>query len=248
MAVAHVSYKQVKKEFQIVPNSGQGNCLFLSLSTCLCKTNKFHKEIRALVCHYYKIFDKTRKWPPASLEDKLVQSMIVDDDENYVTNICRNHVWVGEMDIIATALIFSVNIEVYMQQPDSRLFGKLMYQNDNVNNDKPTISVIYLGFQHYEALMSKSEIHLGPIITNIEFPQSKGKKGKSRTKKTVKSNVNSNSNSNLNDELPEYSIYSDLDSLNRYVYEKEKPEMSQVLDSLERITEFILTRHQLYKT
>jgi len=174
--------------------------------------------------------------------------MIVDDDENYVTNICRNHVWGGEMDIIATALIFSVNIEVYMQQPDSRLFGKLMYQNDNVNNDKPTISVIYLGFQHYEALMSKSEIHLGPIITNIEFPQSKGKKGKSRTKKTVKSNVNSNSNSNLNDELPEYSIYSDLDSLNRYVYEKEKPEMSQVLDSLERITEFILTRHQLYKT
>ena len=142
---------EFNKYFEVLPAKGDGNCLFYSVEQLDKKYD--YKELRKLVCKYYKKFDKNGNYPEGSIGYKLQMQMIADNDEDDGTlhehKICNNLQWAGIMDVIALTAILKKNIILMIMTRGGYVPQPFMYKDE-----AKTIFVKYNGENHFEPILS----------------------------------------------------------------------------------------------
>jgi uncharacterized protein (DUF3820 family) len=142
---------EFKKYFEVLPVRGDGNCLFYSIEQLDKKYD--YKELRKLVCKYYKKFDKGGNYPEGSIGYNLQMQMLADNEENdgtlHENNICENLEWAGVMDVIALTAILKKNI-ILMNMVN----GGYAPQPFIYKDEAKTIFVKYNGRDHFEPILS----------------------------------------------------------------------------------------------
>jgi hypothetical protein len=107
----------IDKYFTVQTNSGQGNCLFYSISQCIYGNTSNHKKIRKLVYDFYQIFDENATYPDNSIESKIQLQLLLETNENeknkHQNIICANNIWGKLVDLYVISLLFDVNILVF---------------------------------------------------------------------------------------------------------------------------------------
>lgn len=153
-----INTEQIDLLFDIITNSGQGNCLFFSLSQIFSEdsSQKDHAKIRKMVCDFYKTFDLYNQYDADSIEQKIQLSLMVDN--THYKKICKGKEWGTLADIYAISLIYKVNIilfSLFKEDPSQYLVIPI---KSNENN-----RTIYLRYntlneeeEHYEAMKPKT--------------------------------------------------------------------------------------------
>ena len=154
----NVNTEKIDLLFDIITNSGQGNCLFFSLSQIFSEDNsqKDHAKIRKTVCDFYKTFGLDNQYDADSIEQKIQLSLLVDN--KHYKKICKGKEWGTLADIYAISLIYKVNIilfSLFKEDPSQYLVIPI---KSNENN-----RTIYLRYntlneeeEHYEAMKLKT--------------------------------------------------------------------------------------------
>ena len=122
---AVVPQRDVDALFRKLKNGADGNCFFYSLSQSLSshegKKGKPGEAdvMREQICQLYRRFDRTKRYPDGSLEDRLVTALIGPemDDASYTQQACEDFEYVQTPEIIAAAMLYKIRIVLFMHLP-----------------------------------------------------------------------------------------------------------------------------------
>jgi hypothetical protein len=168
-----------KNKLSIVPNLGDGNCMFYSISKCLFGTSNKHAFIRHSVFEYYSTFDTTREYKCGGVEEKINLLLMIDDEDTNENEentpnkhsivVQYNKEYGNMMDLYVISVLFNINIMIlnkFTTDEDKYLIYPIL-----VETATPDQQTIYLKFTnailHYEAVFINSG-ELPPIRNNLK--------------------------------------------------------------------------------
>jgi len=134
----------VVRNARVVPQPGDGSCLFHSLSYGL-SDRSTASSLRRDICRYLE------SNPDTSIADTLLKDWIRYDSGGTVQSYAHRMsggTWGGGIEMAALTKMKSVNVHVYEKCEDG---FKRISSFDNPNAQK-TISVLYQGRMHYDAI------------------------------------------------------------------------------------------------
>ena len=195
--------KELHQKYNIMNNSGGGDCLFLSVAQIDDRNN--HIELRNKVCKQWK---KMKKNNPDYYNLLEISGDLVDDDGlRHDISICEKNVWGSETDVALLAEILNRKIIIY-----SRITNKKTYDGKNnanynkytrlhekspgdifVDNKKIINDPIYLklkitrNYGHFEAMKLKNNYIDLTINTNSTSNNTNTIKSTSSKKSNTKS-------------------------------------------------------------
>lgn len=157
--------REFNKQYDIVRNNADGNCLFESVSYLINNLPEedlpgdrkiTQEDIRMLVCDFYKNFDRDIKYPKESIENAIILGLLYDNDDedehgeyiHHDRNVSNDRVWASMTDILVCSIIFDVDINLYIKYGNEFKLEKIKYQYKN----KDVLHVLYNGINHFEAL------------------------------------------------------------------------------------------------
>lgn len=130
---------------RVVPQPGDGSCLFHSLSHGLAK-GEGAAELRAAVAAYVQAN------PDVAIQGTPLRDWVLWDSglnvEDYAARMGTGHHWGGAIEIAVCSLLKGVNVHIYERVDDA---FKRISAFDAVGAEK-TIHVVYGGRVHYDAL------------------------------------------------------------------------------------------------
>ncbi len=146
-----LSYSEFGKNFLILVNQEDGNCLFESMSNLV---NDHHTIVRQKVYNFYKTFDRNKKYNENTIEYAIVLGLTfdnVDGEFKHEEFIGYDNVWASMTDVLVCSLIYGVDIFLYKYDEISKVYviDKLKYQYKN----NRTIHILYSNNNHFEALI-----------------------------------------------------------------------------------------------
>lgn len=157
----------------IVPNLGDGNCMFYSISTCLFGNTNKYAFIRYSVFEYYCTFDITKEYKSGGVEEKIkLLLMIEDEDEDeddthqkHSIAVQRNKEYGNIMDLYVISVLFNINI-MTLNKFTTTDEDKYVIYPILAEPATPNQKTIYLKFTHailhYEAIFINT-VGLPPI-------------------------------------------------------------------------------------
>lgn len=154
--------EEFHSKFYVISNNADGNCLFESIETLL-NGSPYETEhgyttafaIRKLVGEFYREFDKDIDYPDTTIEYKIKIGILfdnVDDISQHDYNICNDRVWASMTDVLICSLLFEFNIDLYKYVSETNT-----YHIETITaqyNYTKTVSILYNGVDHFEALLS----------------------------------------------------------------------------------------------
>ena len=154
----NVNTEKIDLLFDIITNSGQGNCLFFSLSQIFSEDNsqKDHAKIRKTDCDFYKTFGLDNQYDADSIEQKIQLSLLVDN--KHYKKICKGKEWGTLADIYAISLIYKVNIilfSLFKEDPSQYLVIPIK-SNENNRTIHLRYNTLNEEEEHYEAMKPKT--------------------------------------------------------------------------------------------
>jgi len=96
------SVKDLIKEFYINRATGDGNCLFYSLSTATFGTDAYFNEIRAAICDY--------------MENNYIEDLQLIDKQNYINNMRKNGTFGGNTEVQIYSIISKLKIVSFVRK------------------------------------------------------------------------------------------------------------------------------------
>jgi hypothetical protein len=144
--------KQLKKLFNFGKATGDGNCLFYSLSTTTFGTDAYFNEIRTAICDY--------------MENNDIVDLYDLDKENYIKNMRKNGTFGGMTEIQVYSIISKLKIVCF-----TRTFLEINKYRANDNDSifcfisgRDYDTEIYILLNVKEKLKGKNEIKKNLII------------------------------------------------------------------------------------
>jgi hypothetical protein len=171
-----LSEKEFDKNFKIISNKADGNCLFESIEYHLIYSDYEFKygitkatKIREMVGNFYKIFDKEKDYPDDTIEYRIKMGLLFDniddnDDDDDVMlhdiNICNDKVWASMTDVLICSLLFEMNIDLYVKhnliEEDGDdiniIINYELTKIETQHNFTTTMRLLYSGKNHFEAI------------------------------------------------------------------------------------------------
>ena len=160
-------------KFKIVRNNADGNCFFESIEHIL-NFSEYEitygitkaKQIREMVGEFYRNFDRDIDYPESTIEYRIKMGILfdnVDDEMQHDYNIWNDKVWASMTDVLICALIFKININLYVKNTsftieEDDVVETSIYELSKIKtqyNFKTTIHLLYSGGNHFEALDRK---------------------------------------------------------------------------------------------
>ena len=164
-------------KYECLENKADGNCLFLSIAQL--DSRHSSKELRQMVCDFYKDFNANPSlYEPDSLLYNIAnmkEAMNIEynprtNRANKITHekrICKNLQYANVMDIFILSHLLKRPVVVYAKatyrSPNQMELLRVEKYSDRTNSDKPPLRLRYYGNQgeefeeHYEAVILKSE-------------------------------------------------------------------------------------------
>ena len=96
------SVKDLKKEFYINRATGDGNCLFYSLSTATFGTDAYFNEIRTAICDY--------------MENNYIEDLQLINKQNYIDNMRKNGTFGGSIEVQIYSIISKLKIVSFVRK------------------------------------------------------------------------------------------------------------------------------------
>eukprot|EP00746_Dinoflagellata_sp_MGD_P000629 gnl/MRDRNA2_/MRDRNA2_101133_c0_seq1.p1 gnl/MRDRNA2_/MRDRNA2_101133_c0~~gnl/MRDRNA2_/MRDRNA2_101133_c0_seq1.p1 ORF type:complete len:294 (-),score=27.99 gnl/MRDRNA2_/MRDRNA2_101133_c0_seq1:131-1012(-) len=132
---------------RVVPQAGDGSCLFHSLSHGLGKGDAC--SLRREICNYIA------KHPDVQIADAPLKHWIKHDSgcdtvKSYASNMKSDSCWGGGIEMAAFAKMKGVNVHVYEKCPK----GFQRISAFDIPKAQKTVKVLYHGRSHYDALES----------------------------------------------------------------------------------------------
>lgn len=198
--------KQYSRVFNRIDNAGDGNCLFYAVEMLDDRFN--HKELRSLVCDYWKKMEKYYNTVESGKElkesqkhykythdkyelIKLSDDFYDDDGKNHKETICKNLVYGSDTDIFLLAEILRRPIIMYSYNENTKKYVQydaktpgFFFKKNTINSDSTHNTPIYLDFNgsnHFQALI--------PIEKSTSSKKSSPKTRKSSKKSSPSSNT-----------------------------------------------------------
>lgn len=154
------SSKQFGNLFRVVENAADGNCLFEAMEYLIDGSlyTLDHglitaAEIREMVGQFYKEFDKDIEYPETTIEYRIKIGNIFDNFDEEMAhdyNIWNDKVWASMTDVLICSVLFSVNIDLWKYSPETDTYHVEKIRSQY--NFPETISLLYNGINHFEAL------------------------------------------------------------------------------------------------
>ncbi|KAI9307804.1 hypothetical protein BJ944DRAFT_228300 [Cunninghamella echinulata] len=128
--------------------SGDGNCLFRSLSDQYFGIDKHHRSIRQEICHYL-------------MEHKDTYQYFVEDDrsfQHHISNMEQDGCFGGNMELAAFAKLKKIDIKVYQPGMIYIISGVDTDENyddaedENTDETKRTLHIAYHSWEHYSSI------------------------------------------------------------------------------------------------
>ncbi|KAJ1723905.1 hypothetical protein LPJ61_005786 [Coemansia biformis] len=132
--------------------AGDGNCMFRALADQVDGTPDTHRQHRESVCDY--MAQHSNEFEPFMDETCSFN--------RYVINMRRQGVFGGNLELVAFARNYRVDIKVY--QIGGRVFvisGAPPSNPGNPNRSMPAVHIAYHSYEHYSSVRNKSGPHAG---------------------------------------------------------------------------------------
>jgi hypothetical protein len=136
----------IVKNARVVTQPADGSCLFHSLSYGLGDHRTNASALRRDICSFIA------KNPDLTISDTSIKDWVQYDSNTTVASYAAKMsggVWGGGIEMAALTKLKSVNVHVYEKVPDG--YRRISaFENPNASK---TISVLYQGRMHYDALV-----------------------------------------------------------------------------------------------
>jgi len=125
-----LTFAEIINRFKVIPQSGDGNCLFRSIASAFYGDAKNHLHVRNIICDYLQYWSELKNFTT---------------DDNYVSTMRHDGVWGDECEICAFSNMYNIHITVYDVQKQK------VYEYGNQYDNK--INLRYTNSSHYDLLI-----------------------------------------------------------------------------------------------
>ncbi len=177
--------KLESKQYQIIKNIGDGDCLFISLLEGLKKIIpefKYdnHLSLREAIVNQLRNINNFVRY---NLEGEIFndefipeyinlnkEKVIVESKEDYINQLKKSGIWAGDYEIFSASKLFNINIIVYTSKSDIILYK---CDNEEIEKSCKTVYLYYSGDNHFEYMMEhKIDLERKESPFNLEIKES----------------------------------------------------------------------------
>lgn len=155
-------------------NSGNGNCLFLTIEQ---QNGPKHKVLRQQVCDFYRTFDtNVDGYPQDSLNQRIALTnfgdTLDDDGRIHATSICNGGTYGSLTDVLIICKLLGRNAIMFTEvNEESYIFADYLFF-DRTND----LIIRYNGSNHYEAMFPSKKLKPSDYPNSTAMvPEIKGK-------------------------------------------------------------------------
>jgi hypothetical protein len=132
------------KSFTVVPQAGDGNCLFRSVAHQVYGNPELHSHIRATAVAYLEL---NSEWLAGFIDGEA------EGVREYLEMMARNGVWGGEHELVAFHEVYKRPIEIFAGSAEGGARVIMTYRAAAVAADAVPIRLSYYGGGHYDSIV-----------------------------------------------------------------------------------------------